>query len=271
MKKNNLSDTELIEYYLGKDQFKDQYFSTSTFPAAYGEISTENITIEKLKSEWVTTLNRWYPDIKFNFNNLGYRDDRDYSVEEFKNKKLIICFGCTDTVGRQLVKEKTWTHILSQKFTEYEVLNLGIIGASRDTISRILIQLTQVLGDEIKYACILWPHLNRREFVSKEFTKIITSHDRLDLPFEEYWDFIDWKSNNYNHFKNYHLIKNLCTVHDITLLDLELNRFDKKVPFDYLGKYFALGENSHVAIANYYEKLINGKPSLFEKIKNDNT
>ena len=143
------------------------------------------------------------------------------------------------------------------------------MGAANDTVARILIQLTQVLSSEIKYACILWPHPNRREFVSKEYTKIVTTHDKTDIPYEEYWDFIDWKSNNYNHFKNYHLIKNLCLLHNIKLLDLEIDRFDKKVPFDHAGKYFALGEKSHIAIANYYEKLIKGVPSLFEQLSHD--
>lgn len=265
--KNSLSNVEKIEYYLGKDKFKDIYFSTKDFPFAYDKIIAEHIDPTKYKSAELA-LNYWYPDIKFKLNNFGYRSDNDFSVEQFKNKELVICMGCTDTFGLHLENDKIWPTLLRDKLPQYEILNLGIIGAGADTISRVLVQLTQLLGKEIKYVCVLWPHPNRREFVSKEYTKIITTHDKTDIPYEEYWDFIDWKSNNYNHFKNYHLIKNICSSYNIGLLDLEVDRFDKKVPFDYSGRYFALGKQSHTAIANYYEKLILGTPSLFEETLN---
>lgn len=265
MNKKNLTEEELIEYYLGKDSFKDIYFRTDEFPAAYDEISAEGLHIEKLINE--DFKNPWFPDIEYKFNSLGYRDDKEYSVDEFRGKQLVICLGCTDTFGRHLHKEKIWPFLLSKGLPQYSVLNIGLIGASRDTISRKLIQLSQILSEEIKFVCILWPHPNRREFVSKEYTKIITTHDKTDLPFDDYWDFIDWKSNNYNQFKNYHLIKYLCSANNIQMLDLEIDRFDKKVPFDYAGKFYALGEKSHKAITNYFLKKIKGEPSLFDKIK----
>lgn len=266
--KKLLTDTEKIEYYLGKDGFKDVYFNTKDFPPAYDKLIADHIDPEQYKSTELS-LAIWYPEIKHKLNNLGYRSDEDFSVEKFKNKKLIVCLGCTDTFGLHLDNNEIWPTHLRKALPQYEVLNLGIMGAANDTVARILVQLTRVLSSEIKYACVLWPHPNRREFVSKEYTKIVTTHDKTDIPYEEYWDFIDWKSNNYNHFKNYHLIKNLCLSHDIKLLDLEIDRFDKKVPFDHAGKYFALGEKSHTAIANYYEKLIKGMPSLFEQLSHD--
>jgi hypothetical protein len=200
-------------------------------------------------------------------NNLGYRSDEDYSVDAFRGKKLVLCFGCTDTLGMHDIKENTWPYILPNHIdSQYKVLNLGVIGASRDTIARLLIKLTGVLSDEINHVCILWPHPNRREFVSKEYTKIITSHDKHNLPYEEYWDYIDWRSNNYNMMKNKHLIKNVCSLNNIQLSDLEIERFDSKVPFDFSGEYNAFGRNTHTAIASYFAKIINGEESLFKKI-----
>jgi hypothetical protein len=267
MKSDQLSRTEQIEYYLGKDKFKDIYFKKG-FPSAYeiqpAYISPEDFTAKDARA------NYRHPEIPFRMNNLGYRNDFDFSVESLKGKKLVLCLGCTDTFGMHDYAENIWPGLLLKHLPDYTVLNLGIIGASRDTVARILTRVAQELGEEIKYACILWPHPSRREWVSKEYTKMITSFDKDDVPFEEYWDFIDWKSNNYNSFKNYHLIKNVCLVNQIKMLDLELDRFDKKVPYDYNGPYFALGPDTHNAIANYFAKIIKGQPSLYQEKKNGN-
>lgn len=266
---SELSQAEKIEYYLGKDSFKDIYFKPE-FPHAY-EIPTTSQTKENTTSTTQYFNKRWKPELKFRMNNLGYRCDKDFSVETLRGKKLILCFGCTDTVGMHDELENLWPHLLSTKIDEtYEVLNLGIIGASRDTIARVFTSISGVLSDEIKYVCILWPHPNRREIVSKEFTRIVCSHDKLMIPHDEYWDFIDWKSNNYNMLKNKHLVKNICNFNNIKLLDLELERFDKKVPYDYNGEFFALGPMTHQALASYFAKMINGEQSLFHQIKNDN-
>ena len=256
---------EKIEYYLGKDEFKDKYFK-SEFPPAYQDIFSKQIKPEEYRSA-VLKINQWCPDITFAFNNLGYRSNFDYSIEKFKNKKLILCLGCTDTFGLQLNYKDIWPTNLSEQMPDHVVLNMGIIGGSCDTISRVLVKITQVLGEEITAVCVLWPHNNRREFVSKEFTGIITSHDGEIIPYEDYWDFIDWKSDNYNIFKNKHLVTNIAKANNFSLFDLTINRFDKRVPFDFAGKYYALGPNSHHAISNYFYKKIMGLPSVFENGK----
>jgi hypothetical protein len=253
---------EKIEYYLGKDEFKDVYFKPE-FPAAYADVHSKKIVPEQYTSS-VLKINEWYPEIEFKFNNLGYRSTFDYSVESLKGKKIILCLGCTDTFGMNLHYKDIWPTKLANQFADHVVLNLGIIGAGCDTVARVFTKITQVLGQEIVAACIFWPHNNRREFVSKEFTGIITSHDGEAVPFEDYWDFIDWKSDNYNIFKNKHMVANIARANDIKLFDLTINRFDKRVPFDFAGNYYALGTDSHQAIANYFYKKIVGLPSVFE-------
>lgn len=240
-----------IEYYLGKDKFKDIYFKTE-FPHAYQDIKNKEFTVD-FKSKTIN-LNRWYKDIPFTINNLGYRSDIDYTVDNLKGKKIILCLGCTDTFGIHLNNEETWPYLLKSMYPDHLVLNCGIIGASADTISRMLIKTLNINELDIDAVCIFWPHNNRREFVSKEYTKIITSFDVEDVPYDEYWDFIDWKSDNYNFFKNYHLCDSMCKSKNIKFYDLLINRFDKKVPYDYKGKFYALGPYSHIAIANYFSK-----------------
>lgn len=242
-----------IEYYLGKDRFRNLYFKTE-FPHAYQDIKNKEFTVD-FKSK-IVNMNRWNPNISFTINNLGYRSNIDFTIENLKDKKLILCFGCTDTFGMHLDNDKIWPTILENLEKDYLILNCGIIGASADTVSRILIKILN-LDLNIHSVCILWPHNNRREFVSKEFTKIITSFDVEDVPFDEYWDFIDWKSDNYNFFKNLNLCRALCDSKKIKFYDLLINRFDKKVPFDYIGKFYAFGPKTHIAIANYFFKKLN--------------
>lgn len=258
-----MTDVEKIEYYLGKDKFKDKFFK-GEFPFAYQDIASKD-TITEDKVSQRLFLNPWYPDISFDINNKGFRSHFDFNLEELKGKKIILCLGCTDTFGMNVYYEQAWPTILGDRLKDYTVLNCGIIGASADTVSRMFIKISQVLADEVKFVCLLWPHNNRREFVSKEFTKVLTTFDINTTPYDEYWDFIDWKSDNYNYFKNKHLVENIAKANDIKLFDLIINRFDKKVPYDYAGKFFALGKNSHLAISNYFYKKIFGEPSLYEE------
>lgn len=261
-----MNDVEKIEYYLGKDSFKDRYFKTKEFPLAAGEITT---TVDHTHISETVHINSWYPNIEFAFNNVGYRSSFDYTFESLKDKKVILCMGCTDTVGLHHDVGNIWPSLIHSN-DDYVVLNCGVIGAGADTVTRLAVSIVGGLGDAVKHICVLWPHNNRREFVSKQYTRMVTSHDVLAVPYEDYWDFIDWKSDNYNLHKNTHLIRNLCAANQIQLHDLNINRFDKKVPFDYSTRFFALGTNSHIAIANYFNRKIEGMPSLFEEKKNGN-
>lgn len=266
MNKNELSRPELIEYYLGKDHLKDIFFKPE-FPDAYQDIKVTKLGEEEYRNV-TRRISVWFPDVDFTFNNLGYRSNFDYILDELKTKNnIVLCLGCTDTFGMNVHADKMWTKHLTDACPDKTVLNLGIIGASGDTIFRILTKITRVLPTQITDVCILWPHTSRREFVSKTFTTIMTGHDPDYIPYEDYWSFIDWKSDSYNFHKNQHSCRALCEAHSVKFHDLYINRFDKKVPFDYAGKYYALGENSHLAVGKYFSKLVKGEPSLFNTMK----
>lgn len=261
-----MTETEKIEYYLGKDRFKDIYFK-SEFPDAYQDIRAIGIDPEEYKSS-VKYINTVWPDMEFKFNNKGYRSNWDYHLEELTTKNnIILCLGCTDTFGMNIHYDDLWTTKLQNKATDKTVMNCGIIGASSDTIHRVLTKILSTLPTQITDICLLWPHSTRREFVSKTFTHILKSSDYNHIPMEDYWSYMDWRSDNYNFFKNYHAVKALCDFKNIPLHDLNINRFDKKVPYDYSSPFFAFGPNSHTAISEYYYKKITGQPSLFEEKK----
>lgn len=261
-----LSQSEQIEYYLGKDKFKDRYFKPE-IPNPYTLIPSSRAGEYADHASSTQHINLFYPDLEFKFNNLCYRSDFDFHVEELNSKKLILCLGCSDTFGLHVDNRNAWPTLLSNQLSEYTVLNLGVIGSCPDTVSRLLVKVSSVLTS-IDSVCILWPHYGGREFVSKEYTGIVTNHNILDVPYENYWDFIDWKSDNYNLFKNVHLVDAVCKSKGIRLFDLDINRFDKKVPYDYSSPHYALGKESYIAIANYFRKKITNQPSLYSEIKN---
>jgi hypothetical protein len=267
MDKNNLTTVEQIEYYLGKDGFKDIYFKP-TFPKAY-EIAPTSVMPILLNGNTAkdVKLNLMFPELTFNINSYGYRSDFEFDIESLSGKKLVICFGCTDTFGLQHNVDKIWPTLLQNNIgSEYTVLNCGVVGAALDTVARQITKIARVKSLHIEAMCVLSPHPTRREFVSKEYTHIINIADKVYVPYEEYWDFIDWKSNNYNYHKNNQLIEGVCRANGIKIENLTIERFDKKSPWDYKGPFFALGENSHLAISNYFTKKILNLPSLYQAI-----
>jgi hypothetical protein len=261
-----LSQAEQIEYYLGKDKFKDRYFKPE-IPNPYTIIPSERAKEYESYSSSTRNINAFYPNLEFQFNNLCYRSDFDFDVDELNTKRVILCLGCSDTFGLHVNYQSAWPSLLAGKLEDYTVLNLGVIGSCPDTVTRLLVKVASALTS-IDSVCLLWPHYGGREFVSKEYTGIVTNHNLLDVPYENYWDFIDWKSDNYNLFKNYHLAKSICDSKNIRLFDLHINRFDKKVPYDYSSPHYALGRESYQAISNYFYKKILNKDSLYNEIKN---
>lgn len=261
-----MTDIEKIEYYLGKDRFKDIYFKPE-FPDAYQDIHAVGINPEEYR-DCVKHINQVFKDMEFKFNKQGYRSNWDYDIEELKTKNnIVLCLGCTDTFGMNVQYSDLWATKLQNKLPDKTVMNCGIIGASSDTIHRILTKILSVLPTQITGICLLWPHSTRREFVSKTFTYIIKGGDYNDIPMEDYWSYMDWRSDNYNFFKNYHAVKSLCNYRNVALYDLNINRFDKKVPYDFSSPFFAFGPKSHHAISEYFYKKITGQPSLFEGSK----
>lgn len=268
-KKNpqSLSQTERIEYYLGKDRFKNRFWSKGipyqwSVPArGQGEY---HLFTEKSRN---TTIVDDRTNASYYLNNYGYRNDFDFDIKELKGKDIILCLGCSNTFGMAVEKNLVWPSLLQQNNKEL-VLNLGIPGASNDNISRVGYQTISELGTNIKAVCVLWAPSSLREFVSKTFQSGVHILDNNHLPYEDWWEHIDWVSNNYNLGKNQALLRSICSAFEINLIELSLNIDDAKYQLDLIkfGNYNALGPLTHQAIANWYNKHIKGLPSLYEEI-----
>ena len=256
-----LSSHENIEYYLGKDRLKNLYFD-KTIPTAW-EIPTRS-TEDVLPMLTTSYTGEW--DTSGSLNNLGYRSNFDYILEELQHKKIILCLGDSDTVGIGIPYNEIWPNLIS---TDAVLLNMGIACISNDGISRVGIQTITALQSQIVAVLVHYAPMSLREFVSKKYSGGVHVRDNSDLPYTDWWAHIDWKSNNYNFNKNKLLLENTCAKYNIDYFDLYINREDKKVPFDFVWHdgFSSFGPNTHRAIADYFNKKLNKQPSLFNTMQ----
>lgn len=258
--KPNMTLDENIEYYLGKDRLKNLYFN-ATIPAAWEIPARIQSPAPFINSN---TVGFFAGDTtEYYYNNLGYRSNFDYILDELLDKKVILCLGDSDSFGIGIDYKNIWPNLIE---TDATVLNLSVPGISIDGLTRITTQTIQALGNSIDTVLIHYPPMSLREFVSKKYKGGVHTHRNYNLPYADWWDHIDWQSNNYNFNKNRLLLENTCATHNIEFYDLYINREDAKVPYDFVeyGVYSSIGPHTHRAIANYFNRKINNQPSLFE-------
>jgi len=252
-----------IEYYLGKDRLRNLYFDAE-IPTAWSVPARIQNPAPIIKASSVGFFNG--DSTEYHYNNLGYRSQFDYVLEELLEKRTVLCLGDSDTFGIGVEHDKIWPSLLD---TDATVLNLSVPGISIDGLARIVAQTIQALGNTVDAVLIHYPSMSLREFVSKRYKGGVHTHRNYNLPYADWWDHIDWQSNNYNFHKNRLLMENICARHDVDYYDLYINREDKKVPFDFVeyGVYSSIGPHTHQAIANYFNRKLNGRPSLFHSLQ----
>lgn len=269
MNKRNLTPVENIEYYLGKDRLPNLHWRpaipcTWEIPPRHTGMNTCNPDSHDV----TITLSEGVP---YRLNNLGYRADFDYLLEELKTKELILVLGDSDTFARGVEFGDMYTTKI-QHSTELVVLNLGIAGLSADGIARVGVQSIVALGVAVKHVCVLWPGFSLREFVSKKF-KCGVHYSSDHLPYPDWNNHIDWVSNNYNYQKNKILLENTTLRYGAQYHDLIINRQGSNTTLSYnqvtsnTTQFTQFDETTHTAIANYFLRKINNEPSLFETMQ----
>lgn len=265
---DHLSRDEQIEYYLGKDKFRNLFFKPGIPEAWSIEFGHDEF---KPGVKWKDLRNtcRVLDGIEFRFNNLGYRSNYDYHVDDLKIKKNILCLGDSDTFAPFLPYSQMWTTLLQEKLPDYNIVNLGMPGYASDTCARIGACVLQALDSSVTHVISIASAEGRREFVTKDIKKIISWPFVItNVPYETYWDFIDWQSNNYNNYKNELLLENMTRARGGTYLSLMINGTGKSAKlFDGEHGIFGIcGPMTHQAIANYFYKKIMNLPSMFEQV-----
>ena len=259
-----MATEDQIEQALGRDRFPNLHWNAE-IPAAWSIISRPDIPLCKpTMANSVITLNE---GVQYKFNNLGYRSTFNYDLAELKDKNIVLLLGDSDTVGRGVVAEDMYATKIGNQLLDFCVLNLGVASISSDGMARIGVQTILALGSAVKHVCVLWPIPSNREFVSKKFASgihVASNH----LPYADWYDHIDWVSNNYNYQKNRILLEQTTKAAGAQYHDLLVNRYDKSSPITYnlirspgsnVKKetiFTEFSPESHTAIANYFVKKI---------------
>lgn len=264
---NSLSPIERIEFQLGKDRYPNLFFYPHIPEAWEIEINDKYFT-GNLNWRDCKNLTYEHDGVEYKFNNLGYRCHYDYHIEDLKNKKNILCVGDSDIFGPYKSYDLLWTSILQKRLPEYNIINLGMPGWAADTVTRTTMCTLKALGTAVHHVCVIWPLECRREIVSKIYNKIVARPNITDLPSENYWDTIDWINNNYNFYKNREFLDSACKAQSVDFIDLLLVTVGKNKRFD--GERFGqgvLGPITHEALANWFQRRIEGKPSLYQELR----
>ena len=253
-----------IEYYLNKTHHKNLYFAGKIPPG--WEFPSYRID---LKSAANTTIQPMH--VQYTINNMGYNSTFDYD-ESLLQTKNILCLGDSNVFGLILEKDKTFVSKLQRMFPQHRVMNMGLPGGSADSVSRIAVNTVNALPGTVDAVLVIWPTYLRREFASIKYQGLVykTPENNQTIPYPEYWDFIDWKSNSYNFYKNKLLVSAVCRASNIPFYDLEIDYEDKYVKEDMVNsygkeEYTTFGFDTHRAIANHFYKKITGQPTLFEE------
>jgi hypothetical protein len=261
-----MDDENKIEYYLGKVRYPNLHWNSCIPPSWFipARVNTGGFHSELCKSQIKTDF--YDGRTQYKFNNLGYRSNFDYTEELFNNgKKNILSLGCSDAFGQMVDYEQTYNGLLETMLPEYNIISLSVAGASPDMATRIGFQSISYVPN-IESVIMLWPVLSLREFVSKKVSFGVHTLDNENLPYKDWWEHIDWVSNNYNYQKNKALIENACKAKLCDFYDLHVDREDSSIKPNllYFGPYSALNPIVHKAIANYFYKKITNQKSLFE-------
>ncbi len=93
------------------------------------------------------STNRWWQT-----NNLGARSDEDLDGQKAPGKTRVLVFGDSFAQGSRLPQEETWTHRLSKRYPDIDIVNFGVDGYG---MGQSLLRFKKV-RDRISYDCVLF-------------------------------------------------------------------------------------------------------------------
>jgi hypothetical protein len=244
-----------IELELGKDHLPNLHWQPE-IPTASSVPPRANMQLCNASAHNTTVV---LDNIEYRLNNLGYRSNRDYHVDQLQLESLVLVLGDSDAFGRGVAFDDLYSTKM-QHGVAHSVINLGVPGISTDGMTRIAVKTILALGPAVKHVCVLWPVQSLREFVSKQFCSGVHNLGNT-VPYVDWWDHVDWVSNNYNYQKNLLLLSQTTENAGAEFHQLMINRYNKRSAVTYNSiennQFTEFTAESHTAIANYFVRKIN--------------
>jgi hypothetical protein len=163
----------------------------------------------------------WQIPIVYKFNPNGFRT-YDFNLND---KDINIALGCSQTLGVGLPVEMTWPYLL-EKQTNTKTYNLGLGGASSDTVARLLTNISGLFAINTVY--ILWPSFSRFENYNNNNIEEILPNKAL---VEHVW-YMNESNSQQRFFKNQSIVYNLQRLYKFKLHELYYDTTDWRVPGD---------------------------------------
>ena len=213
---------------------------------------------DSLENFETTSNNRYNKNsIIYNFNNYGYRSiDIDLTDQTSK----ILCVGCSITFGVGLPEDEIWPTHIQSSFSKYKVYNLGVAGASPDTVARILTNSCLALTPDI--VLILWPSKSRYETYQDRSKGFISPHGPWNLSKHNIEMFDEMQL--YNQFeKNKLIVRLLKDKYKFNLIEFEADKITTKTKNSILARDMQHpGAETHQLISKMFTDSINANTTL---------
>jgi hypothetical protein len=204
--------------------------------------------------------------ITYTFNEHGFRT-RPFPKEYDYSKPNALFLGCSHTAGIGLKEEDCWPSKVAKdsRMEPFNCYNLGIGGASSDTVSRVFTNTIQsAIHPSVVF--IMWPPLARFDYLQES---------EKGLLWDTYgpWDanretiFLFDEANVFNNFmKNKMIVHMLAEQHKIRVLELEVDLFFQELSTLPMPKDSArdthLAPSIHTLLAKKFISLYNASMDL---------
>lgn len=235
---NNLSSTDKLKYTPYKPNSVSQWLEIGDTRERY-ENNLKNRYVDLYKDDLIDQ------EITYTFNLDGFR------CNNFKTSSNAMFLGCSTTIGNGLKLEDTYPEIIA-KDLNLNCCNLGIDGASNDTVFRLFYAYFQKLNPDV--VVVLSPFMERLEFITNNApiilrpTQLGKTTDKIDSRFKSFYTTIITEDDNFilNREKNMQAIRSFCLTKGKKLV--VLNREDIE-HIDNARDLIHPGRQSHKLIA----------------------
>jgi hypothetical protein len=184
----------------------------------------------------------WTIPISYKFNNQGFRT---YALDIINDNKINVALGCSQTMGIGLPVEMTWPFQI-EKLTGIKTVNLGLGGASADTVARLLTNVSGLF--DIHSVYILWPSYNRfEEYDNNNVHEILPHNARL----EHVW-YMNECNGTQRFYKNQIIVSTLKKLYNFNLHELHYDTTNWRVLGDLARDQIHSGYQSNLNLVDLF-------------------